>query len=457
MERIQKIQTGAKMIPIFRRIRIVSVAVLATALGACTTTYETRELSHKETTLDRPASSIKDSELLSVRIETFNPGKLPEDPNMAKGLSPEIRNAESYYFPVQLKNAMQRSGHWGPVRVVPKGTREGEVIINGQILESDGEILKLEISVKDARGIKWFTKKYESVVDEDVYRRAEQKNIDVFQYPYNEIANDIAKYKKKLTAGDSSTIRQVSELRFGADFAPDVFNSYISKASTKETAADKNDALHQVISFLHGSQTEARPKPVYTIMRLPSKQDPIVRRVNRIRVREEFLIDTLDQQYDGLARNISDAYTQWRRSRLKEINAIRESDNLKNKQQGEAIAIGIIGALAGAAIASAGGQNCYSCGTAGAVAGTAIAIAVQKASQASSQAEADMELRKIALEELGQSLVTDVKPIVIEVEGQTVELKGTVEEKFQRWRKVLKELREKETGPVSAPSSVKSS
>jgi hypothetical protein len=68
-----------------------------------------------------------------------------------------------------------------------------------------------------------------------------------------------------------------------------------------------------------------------------------------------------------------------------------------------------------------------------------------------------MELRKIALEELGQSLVTDVKPIVIEVEGQTVELKGTVEEKFQRWRKVLKELREKETGPVSAPSSVKSS
>ena len=132
-----------------------------------------------------------------------------------------------------------------------------------------------------------------------------------------------------------------------------------------------------------------------------------------------------------MARDITDAYSQWRRSRLTEINAIREADRVKRDQQGKALAIGILGALAGAAIAS--NRNCYSCASTGAaIATVAVAIAVQKAVQASKQAEADTSLRKIALEELGQSLVSDVKPVVIEVEGRTVELTGTVEEKFQK-------------------------
>ncbi len=83
----------------------------------------------------------------------------------------------------------------------------------------------------------------------------------------------------------------------------------------------------------------------------------------------------------------------------------------------------------------------------------AVAIAVQKAVQASKQAEADTSLRKIALEELGQSLVSDVKPVVIEVEGRTIELTGTVEEKFQKWREILKELRKMELGPLPKDTS----
>ncbi len=429
--------------------KIIAITALAGLLGACTTTYKTRELSHKEITLDRQEGApITDSELLSVRIEAFDTGKLPEDPNWAKGLSEEIRNAESYYLAVQLRNTMQRSGHWGPVVVVPKGTREGEVTVNGRILESDGEILKLEISAKDATGLRWFTKTYESVINEKVYSTAEQQDIDPFLYLYAKIANDIAKYKKKFTGKDSLTIRQVSELRFGADFAPNVFNNYIKKGPYEKTLPDQDDTLRQVISFLEGSQNESKTEPFYTIERLPPEKDPIIQRVSRIRAREELLVDTLDQQYDGLARNISDTYTQWRFSRLKEINAIRESDRLKNEKQGEAIAIGILGLLAGAAMSS--NKNCYSCGSTGVIiAGAAVAYAVRHAVQAAEQAEADTKMRKIALEELGQSLTSEVRPVVIEVEGETVELTGTVEEKFQKWREALKQLRERELGPVS--------
>jgi hypothetical protein len=435
--------------------KITCIAAFAVLLGACTTTYKKRDLSHKETRLARQAAPIKDGESLSVRIEAYDPGKLPEDPNLAKGLSEEIRKAESYYLAVQLRKAMQRSGHWGPVRVVPKGTREGEVTVNGRILESDGEILKLEISVKDATGVKWFTRKYESVIDENLYRRAEQQNIDPFFYLHNEIANDIAKYKNRLTEQDPLTIRRVSELRFGADFAPNHFNDYVKKAKLGAPLSNQDDTLEKLAALFQGSKEESRAKPLYTIERLPSDKDPIIQRVNRIRGREEFLIDTLDQQYDGLARETGDAYTQWRFSRLKEINAIRESDRLKNEKQREAAAIGIIGALVGAALAS--NRNCSTCRTVGVVgAGAAVAIGVQQAVRASRQAEADTNIRKAALEELGQSLTSEIRPVVVEVEGEAVELTGTVEEKFQKWRDILKQLREKDLGPVSAPPAKKS-
>lgn len=436
--------------------KITFITALAVLLGACTTTYKKRDLSHKETKLARQAAPIKDGELLSVRIEAFDPGKLPEDPDLAKGLSEEIRKAESYYLAVQLRKAMQRSGHWGPVRVVPKGTREGEVSVHGRILESDGEILMLEISVKDATGVKWFTRKYESVIDEKLYRSAEQQNIDPFFYLHNEIANDIAHYKNKLAEKEPLTIRRVSELRFGADFAPNQFGNYVKKAKSGTSPSNQDDELENVVSLFGGSEKESRAKPLYTIERLPPEKDPIVQRVNRIRGREEFLIDTLDRQYDGLARDTGDAYTQWRFSRLKEINAIRESDRVKNKKQREAAAIGVIGLLVGAALAS--NSNCYSCRTTGTiVAGATVAIAVQQAVRAAKQAEADTNMRKAALEELGQSLTSEVRPVVIEVEGETVELKGTVEEKFQKWREILKQLREKDVGPVSTPSSMTSS
>ncbi len=430
-----------------RRPRIggmIGAAIFVVLLGGCTQTYAERELSPSDIALARPASPINDNELLAVRIRTFDPGKLPEDPDLAKGLSKEIRNAEAYYIPVQLKNTMQRSDHWGPVRVVPEGTRDGEVVVDGHILESDGEILRLAINVSDGTGNEWFSKEYTGVVNDEMYRRAEQQGVDVFQPLYNEIANDIAAYLQKLAAKDALMIRKVTELRFGVEFAPDVFNGYVQNTAAKETAAGP---MQKFVSFFTSPSEDEDPSSPYRAVRLPSEDDPMVQRVNRIRAREEFLIDTFDQQYDGLARNISDGYTKWRESRLNEINAIREVDRVNSNEQMKAIVIGVLGVLAGAAIGSQ--KNCSSCGTTGAiVAGAAATIAVQKAVQASDQAEAELKLRKTALEELGQSLQSDVKPIVIEVEGKTVELKGTVEEKFQRWREVLKELRDRETGEM---------
>lgn len=430
--------------------RFLLILMCAGMLGACASSYPTRTVSYKETPLDKPAASPSDSELLSVRIEAFDPGKLPEDAEVAKGLSTEIRNAESYYIPVQLKETMQKSGHWGPVRVTPRGARDGEVVVSGKILESDAEILKLEIQVRDAAGVRWFTKEYESVVDDMAYVRAAANGVDAFQGLYTEIANDIAAYRKKMTKEDHAAIRQVAELKFGTEFAPDAYDGYLKKADIPE---EQGGGLQKVLSFFNTGERELDRKPIYTVSRLPSSQDPVVQRVERLRAREELLVDTLDQQYDTLARGVQGPYTNWRTSRLKEVNALREAESVKRSEQAKAVAVGILGVIAGAALASQNsGGGCYGCVTAGAaVAGGAVAIAVQMADRASNQAAAETSMRRAALEELGNSLASDVKPTVMEVEGQTVELKGTIEEQFKSWREVLKQLRENETAPLQRP------
>ena len=51
-----------------------------------------------------------------------------------------------------------------------------------------------------------------------------------------------------------------------------------------------------------------------------------------------------------------------------------------------------------------------------------------------------------SLKESGADFDAQAKPLVIELEGQTIRLTGSVEEKFQEWRRLLKEIYIDETG-----------
>jgi hypothetical protein len=146
-----------------------------------------------------------------------------------------------------------------------------------------------------------------------------------------------------------------------------------------------------------------------------------------------------------------DPYTQWRLSRLKEMNAVRKLESKRNEQVGKAVAIGVGGVLLGVAVGVAGGGACYSCASiAGSLVGATSAAAVQMALQASQQSAQETEIHRAALEELGQSLSEDLKVTVVQVEGDTRELKGTADEQFKQWRIILKEMHEREVGPTHA-------
>ena len=53
--------------------------------------------------LHKAERALPEPELLDVWIERFDPGTLPTDEQKARGLSPEIREAESRYIPFQLR------------------------------------------------------------------------------------------------------------------------------------------------------------------------------------------------------------------------------------------------------------------------------------------------------------------------------------------------------------------
>ena len=131
------------------------------------------------------------------------------------------------------------------------------------------------------------------------------------------------------------------------------------------------------------------------------------------------------------------------------MNAVREREKKRDEKIGNAIALGVLGIAVGVLVGASGGSNCYACASAGgAIAGSATSVAFQMAVTAAEEAEADTEIHKAALEELGQSLAADLELTVVRVKGETVELTGTAEAKFQEWRKILRQIYEREVPPV---------
>jgi hypothetical protein len=389
-----------------KRLACPFAAIVACALlGACS------GVEHKDvepTNIDMAQYELAESALLDVGIITFNPGTEGVEIDEEEGIFPDIRKSEARYIPVHLKNTMQRTGYWGAVRVIPSRTEATDVMVTGKILRSDGETLELAIDAHDATGRHWFSHVYEASKEADEYKNHRRREEDPFQDLYNTIANDLAKHKASLTSADFKNIRQVAELRFAAWLAPDVFASYLSE--------DEDGIWH--------------------VKSLPARDDPMLRRVLTIREREYMLIDTLTSHYDVFYANMWDPYVGWRKSRSEEMEALREVENeaLWRKIGGGALIAGAI-----ALDLLGGGNNTATLRNVMLVGG---AVAVKSGIDLGGQAE----IHEDAIRELGVSFDAEVKPMIVDVDGETVELTGSAEAQYADWRRILKSIYATETG-----------
>ena len=400
------------------KLRIHCLFILAAILiiSGCAT-HSSQKVS--PTAIEQAQFEIPEEQLLDVGILVFESKELTPEEAKDEGTNAEIRKAETHFIPYHLKNTLHQSGHWGAIEVVPAETNSVDLMVKGKILESNGQKLVLEIDVKDATGKRWFKKKYSAKATESYYSGNKVGEKDAYQDIYNTIANDMAKYKMKLSAAGIKTIRTVSKLKFAQEFAPDAFNGYLIK--------DKKGHL--------------------SVNRLPADNDPMMERLLQIREREYMYVDTLNRQYDGFYNEMWPPYENWRKLNLTERKAMQ-------KIKREALAKQLIGALliAGGVASSVekkrdkDGRNIGGLEVGLIVIGGAVFIDGWNVSK-------EAKIHSAAIEELSDSFGNEMQPVTMEFEGQQYELTGSAEEQFKKWKELLRQIYFAETGfePTSSP------
>ncbi len=387
-------------------LRMSVLALVSALLLACSTTT-VKSTQYVQVVQD---TAPPEDLLLDVGVTVFDPGIDELDRDEEERVSPAIRNAEARYAPFLLAETLQRSGNWGAVRVLPNETSTMDVYIHGQILQSDGEGMRINISVRDSTGAIWYTKEYEEHISEFAYEASQRQANDPFQVIYNTIANDLLAWRKaNLTEQRIGTIRNVSELQFARNFAPELFEQYLS----------------------------VNNRGITEIVRLPADNDPSLARIREIRQRDNLFVDTVQDYYANYARQMRVPYDSWREQ---SYQATMTLDQLEASARRRFIAgtAAIVGGIAAATSSNAAVQT-------GALVGVGAGAYMIKSGFDKS---AEAEIHIAALQELGESLEQEVAPRMIDLDDRTIMLNGTVEEQYKQWREILVEMYQAETGGI---------
>ena len=392
-----------------RLLQPLFILLLLTGVGGCATQTV------KSTTFTPVVSdtgNIAEDELLDIGVAIFEPG-LDEIPSNREELTfSDVRMAETYFTSYNVSMALQNSGNWGVVRVVPGDLSDYDLGVTGTILQSDGETMRVQVNVKDSTGRVWVNKEYEEVVSKYSYDPRMRRSEDAFQGLFNKIANDILAYKQRnIDREDIVNIRTVSKLQFAKEFAPQVFDEYLDE--------NRNGTIE--------------------IKRLPAANDPILGRIENIRERDYLYIDTMQDYYGNFVRQMDAPYTEYRRMSYDEVMKLDrlQADARRNMIMGVAAIIGGI-----AATQSSNDAVFYSSPIIIASGGWLIKDAFDKGDE--------RQLHVEALAELGNSLELEIAPRTIDLQEQTITLTGSVEEQYNQWREILADLYANEIGEASS-------
>jgi hypothetical protein len=380
--------------------------VFALALTACVSQTVKSTSVPQVKTLEQ---ALPEAQLLDLGVVIFDPGVL-EEAEVQELVYPEVRRAEARFMPYLLVEAIQSSGAWGAVRVVPDEQQAMDVLVLATILESHGETLKLQVVAEDATGREWLDKEYESRASRYSYQTTRTR-FDPFQAVYNEIANDLLEEIKTRSPEQLSTIRLVNELRFARAFSPDAFEGYIEQNS----------------------------RGIYEIERLPAIDDPMLMRIRKIRERDYLFIDTLQEYYASFNGQMLGPYQEWRKQSYTEAIALQElrAESTRRLIAGAvAVAAGIAGAMSDNSASRSAGNVAIAGG------GYLIKSGLDK------RAEQDIHVQ--ALEELGLSLESEIAPQVIELEDRSVTLTGSVRDQYDQWRELLRQIYQAEVGDLES-------
>ena len=205
--------------------KITLLLVIYIVLPACTVN---EVITAEETELIIAEAPPEEGMLLDIGIIQFADGVAEDNDSNDTQVFEDIRAAESRYLAYHLKTTLQGTGHWGAVRVIPSSSAYTDVIIKGEIEESDGEYVTLEVVVGDARGQTWYSKSYTTQTGVSSYSINRDRRLDPYQKIFNDIANDLNAHVEQMPPKSVTDIQQVSELQFFADMSPDAYSEHLA-------------------------------------------------------------------------------------------------------------------------------------------------------------------------------------------------------------------------------------
>jgi len=304
----------------------------------------------------------------------------------------EVRDKEIRYLPFLLRNTLIESQQWGAVRVLPLADPSVDLLVSGTILVSNGTDLALQIKVRDSTGRSWLEKVY----GDTAYLADYPENIrftpgnpfnpaahtEPYLDLYEQISKDLLAVRALFTAAEMQNIRDVSRLVYANDLSPESFGHMLEQ--------DGNGQL-QVIS-------------------LPAENDPMLARVEDMRLRHHVFIDTVDEYYEALHDEMQQAYVMWRR-------------HAYDQEEQE-------GALAPEPIS----QDFFS-------SSSGYLTMTQRYNRFRWSKIYQQEFR-----ELAAGFNQELAPAILELNEQVHGLRGTMEEQYIQWRRILRQLFELEAG-----------
>lgn len=144
---------------------------------------------------------------------------------------------------------------------------------------------------------------------------------------------------------------------------------------------------------------------------LPARDDPMYQRVRKIRETEYLFIDALDEQMMNLRRKMREPYAYWRRYAFE---LIQYNDKIENSNRRNS-----------SANTFAEMRDVY-------------------------ELYQESRLNEDELRKLSRAFDNEVTETVMELEDTVIRLEGTIENQYEQWREILRQIYRQERGEESA-------
>ncbi len=375
-----------------------------------------------------PSELVNANIFLDVAIPAFAPGlpvdefgEIDGDELEEEGIWPQLRRTEAKLFAAEMKMALDSKKVFGSVSVVPDASTPSDLFVLGEIKHSDSEVVKIDITVLDSSGEILGSQSFEHTVSKGFMRDQRNANRNPYEPVFTQASDYVVSLLAKMSTEDKQFVKNMSLMRYARYYSPENYSDYL----TSEIKRKNGQRYYK-----------------FELVGLPDANDPMLQRIEDLRVQELLFVDRLQNNYESFQAETRNAYATWQAETLPEIIAAREAQSERNAK-----AILGVGAAILAVILLKNGakQNRntpeYDLGAIAAGVGSVWAI------NEAFKNNARMKVHSAVIEEQGQALDLSVSPTVVEFENETVELQGTAQEQYLQWKTHLRKLFEQEQTP----------